>query len=123
MSRSPPPRPAREVLSDAADAARPPAEVINEIASELNLLSSSWTNPDAFLERRDFLTKRLRRLAKRMTAEPPRRSSPFGAPQAPLAMLGRTHRAAATPAKPGRPILTLTPGGGTPTKPPQGVRP
>jgi hypothetical protein len=120
MSRAPTPRPARETLSDAGDAARSPADLVAEIASELNLLSSSWTNPADFLERRDFLVKRMRRLAKRMSAEPSRRSPP---PIAPPASYTRPQRArsADAAASPARPILSLKPAGALSRRPPPGA--
>ncbi|MHB8285703.1 MAG: hypothetical protein ACYDD1_13625 [Caulobacteraceae bacterium] len=100
------PRPARETLSDVDDAQREPAELVNEIASELNLLSLSWTNPDAFLERRDFLSKRLRRLAKRLGAETPRRSPPATHRPAAIA-IAPSVRSPEPRARSARPILTL----------------
>ncbi|MHB8286353.1 MAG: hypothetical protein ACYDD1_17000 [Caulobacteraceae bacterium] len=95
-------------MSDANDAQRSPAELVDEIASELNLLSLSWTNPEAFLERRDFLTKRLRRLSKRMAGEPPRRQlfSPPAAARA-HAKSGRSPERETGAAWAGRPLLTL----------------
>lgn len=106
LRRAPTPRPARELLSDAGDAERAPADLVNELASELNLLRSSWTNPDAFLERRDFLVKRMRRLAKRLGAEPSRRSPP--ASNRPAAMaVAPSVRSPETRARSARPILTL----------------
>lgn len=77
MPRVAPIRPARELKSDADDATRAPADLVNELATELNLLSESRMNPDAFLERRDFLVKRLRRLAKRLGKEPSRAAPGF----------------------------------------------
>ena len=76
MSRYAPIRPTRELKSDADDATRAPADLVDELASELNHLSQTWTDPAAFLERRDFLAKRLRRLARRLRGETPRRERP-----------------------------------------------
>jgi len=66
VTRNAPLRPARELLCDAADGEREPHELVDEIATELNFLIESYRNPDAFLERRDMLAKRLRRLARRL---------------------------------------------------------
>ncbi len=71
MTRNAPLRPARELKSDAGDGDRDPHELLDEIASELNLLIESYSNPDAFLERRDMLVKRLRRLSKRLRGGEP----------------------------------------------------
>lgn len=57
--------PARIVKDGDGDGWRPVSDVLDEIASELNLLSESRLNPHVFLERRDMLVRRLRRLAGR----------------------------------------------------------
>jgi hypothetical protein len=50
------------------DHAKSEAQAIDDIASELNHLSLSRMEPDAFLEHRNDLVVRLRRLAKRLGA-------------------------------------------------------
>jgi hypothetical protein len=45
-------------------------EQIDAMATELNLLSYCHTQPEAFLERRDELAKRLRRLVRRVARDP-----------------------------------------------------
>ena len=106
MPRVAPIRPARELKSDVDDSTRAPADLVNELATELNLLSESRMNPDAFLERRDYLVKRLRRLAKRLG----------GDTRAPIAVLAGVYtptprvRSAERPAPSragARPILSL----------------
>jgi hypothetical protein len=50
------------------DAAKSDAQAIDDIASELNRLVDRRINPEMFLERRDDLVRRLRRIAKRLGA-------------------------------------------------------
>ena len=60
-------------------------EILDEIASELNLLRYSHHTPEAFFERRDFLARRVRRLARRAAGEPDTapKSEPYRAPGQP----------------------------------------
>jgi hypothetical protein len=74
VSRAPVRAPAREVRDEDASISLP--EQLNIIANELNLLSYRHTQPEAFLERRNELVVRLRRLSKRVAGQPERRKEP-----------------------------------------------
>jgi hypothetical protein len=54
-------------LDVTAAAQKSAAEEIDAIASELNLLAYSWTHPEAFLERRNDLVVKLRRMARTLS--------------------------------------------------------
>lgn len=74
-----------------ADATKTDAQELNELANRLNCCSFSNADPERWHVERDYVVKAMRRMAKRMAAEPVRREQfvparrALATPAAPLA--------------------------------------